>query len=171
MYCSDGSRHSLHYSCYWRGINANAEIRSSRARGLGGSLVGQRVQWQWTGTFAVGAQLVRMRPRLAYSDARDALAAGGRGGVAGHPRSGCGAIFLSSLGGQCEPAAYNDSRTPELRGSSSRLEDARDRPARPARAKRPDAKAPPEYDVARRWPALVDERCRAPALRKSPFTW
>ena len=83
----------------------------------------QRQQWQWTGTFAAGAQLVRMRPRLAYSDARDALAAGGRGGgVAGHFQERLWrAIFLSSLGGQRSRRRPTTIRgRPSSRGSSSR---------------------------------------------------
>ena len=151
-------------SCYWKGKQAQStemltlsSPRSFLAWACHHWSVTpeqlQRVQWQWTGTFAVGAQLVRMRPRLAYSDARDALAAGGRGGgVAGHFQERLWrAIFLSSLGGQCEPAAaHNDSRTPELtRKLIASAMDARDGKTRlrPAKQKRPDAQAPPEYDV------------------------
>ena len=142
----------------------------------------QRVQWQRTGTFAAGAQLVRMRPRLAHSDARDALAAGGRGGgVAGHFQERLWrAIFLSSLGGQCEPAAGTTIRgRPSSRGSSSPppWTRATARPGSGRRSRSGPTPSPSEYDVgsaplAQR--SVGHERSSRRRARRAaavPFTW
>ena len=136
----------------------------------------QRVQWQWTGTFAAGAQLVRMRPRLAYSDARDALAAGGRGGgVAGHFQERLWrAIFLSSLGGQCEPAAAHNGGRASSRRQRHRLRHGGARRQDPAPAGEAEAagRGANMTWVRRRWPSARSTRSarrRRARARQSSF--
>ena len=113
--------------CNWHGLTTE----NARVHGANGKLIAasppsfarwackywsvspdvfEACQWQWTGSFAVGAHNIEARPKAVYERARAELAAGNStGGLAGHYMERLWrSIFLCSLGGVTIPYTYQE---------------------------------------------------------------